>query len=177
MTQTPAQRKIRAKRARRPIYLVVRRLVDPTTGEELGALVPAHPIDRRLMKERKLSVNREVRAELKQPRNPAFHRLAHAVGHLMVDNVEGFESLSAHDALKRLQREAGVACEEIEVDLGELGRVPVKQPRSLAFDEMAEDEFAAFFEGITAHIAEHYAHVMLDEVRAEFWLMVQGERG
>lgn len=175
MTQTAAQKKVKAKRARRPIYLVVRRLVDPATGESVGALVPANAIDQRLLKERKFAVNREVRAELKQPRNPAFHRLAHAVGHLLVDNVDGFEGLSAHEALKRVQREAGVCCEEMEIDLGTLGRVPVKVPRSLAFDELSEDEFRAFFDGITAYIGEHYTSVMLDEVRAEFWLMCSGE--
>lgn len=173
---TAAAKKIRAKRARRPIYLVVRRLVDPATGEEVGALVPANSIDQRLLRERRFAVDREVRAELKQPRNAAFHRLAHAVGHLLVDNVEGFRDLSAHEALKRVQMDAGVCCDLVELDLGPLGRVPVKQPRSLAFDELSEDEFRLFFDGITAHIGEYYAGVMLDEVRAEFWSMVEGNK-
>lgn len=172
---TEAAKKIRAKRARRPIYLVVRRLVDPATGESVGALVPAHPIDARLLKERKFHVDREVRGELKQPRNAKFHRLAHAVGNLLVENVDAFASLSGHDALKHVQREAGVCCDTMDIDLGTLGRVPVKVPRSIAFDEMEEGEFVQFFEGVTAYIGEHYAHVFLEEVRAEFWLMVQGE--
>lgn len=172
---TAAAKKIKAKRGRRPIYLIVRRLVDPATGEEIGALVPANAIDQRLLRERRFAVDREVRAELKQPRNAAFHRLAHAVGHLLVDNVEAFRDLAAHDALKRVQMEAGVCCDTIEIDLGPMGRVPVKKPRSLAFDEMPEDEFSAFFDGITAWIGEHYASVMLDDVRSEFWLMTQGK--
>lgn len=170
---TYAERKA-AKRARRPIYLTVQRLVDPRTGEEIGALVPAHPIDQRLLRERRFAVDREVRAELKQPRNVAFHRLAHALGHLLVDNVEAFRDLSAHEALKRVQRESGVCCEPFEIDLGPLGKVQAMQARSLAFDEMAEDEFRGFFEGITGYIAGHYASVMLDEVRAEFWDLVNG---
>jgi hypothetical protein len=60
---TAAAKKIRAKRARRPIYLVVRKLVDPDTGELVGALVPANDVDARLMRERKFHVNREVRAD------------------------------------------------------------------------------------------------------------------
>lgn len=175
MSMTDAQRKVRAKRARRPIYLMVARLVDPRTGEEVGALVPANGIDQRLMKERRFAVGKEIRAELKQPRNPAFHRLAHAIGNLMVDNVERFRDMGGHDALKEVQRESGVCCDTIELDLGTLGKVPVKQPRSLAFDEMAEDEFRVFFDGITAWIGEHYTQVMLDDVRGEFWNMVQGE--
>lgn len=176
MSMTAAQKKIRAKRARRPVYLVVRKLVDPETGEEIGALVPANEIDARLLRERKFHMGREVRAELKEPRNVAFHRLAHALGHLLVDNVEEFRDLGAHDALKRVQREAGVCCEPFEIDLGPLGKVQAQQARSLAFDELEEDEFRLFFDGITAHIGERYAHVMIDEVRAEFWQMVQGER-
>lgn len=173
---TTAAEKRAAKRARRPVYLVVRKLMDPDTGEVIGALVPAHPIDQRLLKERKFHVNREVRAELKQPRNAAFHRLAHAVGHLLVDNVEAFRDLDAHAALKRVQTESGVCCEPLEIDLGPLGKVQVKQARSLAFDELEEDEFRTFFDGITAYIGEHYAHVLIDEVRGEYWSMVNGER-
>ena len=172
---TAAAKKIKAKRARRPIYLVVRRLVDPATGEEIGALVPANGIDQRLMRERRFTVGKEIRAELKQPRNPAFHRLAHAVGHLLVDNVDAFAAMDSHSALKEVQRLSGVCCDVIELDLGTLGKVPVKQPRSLCFDEMEEDEFRIFFDGITAYIGEHYASVMLDQVRAEFWLMVAGD--
>ena len=170
-----AGKKYQEKRARRPIYMVVRRLVDPVTGEEVGALVPAHPIDRRLMKERRFHVDREVRAELKQPRNVKFHRLMHAVGNLLVENVEEFRDMTCHDAVKELQRECGVCCDKIELGLGALGVVQVNQARSLAFDEMAEDEFRTLFEGVTNWIGEHYTSVMLDEVRAEYWLMVNGE--
>lgn len=171
---TAAQLK-KQKRARRPIYLVVQRLIDPATGVEVGALVPANGIDQRLMRERKFSVGKEIRAELKQSRNPAFHRLAHAVGNLLVDNVEEFRDLNGHEALKRVQVKSGVCCEPVEFDLGALGKVPVNMPRSIAFDEMEESEFKAFFEGITQYIGDNYAGVMLDEVRAEFWLMVNGD--
>lgn len=200
---TDAAKKVRAKRARRPVYLVVRRLVDPATGEEVGALVPANPIDARLLRERKFHAGREVRAEMKQPRNVAFHRLAHAIGHLLVDNVEEFRDLSAHEAIKRVQVESGICCEIVEMDaspvvsalldaaeavLGKGARkvlaavlpairvIPVKQARSLSFDELEEDDFRTFFDGITAYIAEHYAHLMLDDVRAEYWDLVNGTR-
>ena len=173
--KTAAAKKVQAKRARRPVYLMVRKLVDPKTGEEIGALVPANQIDARLLRERKFHTGREVRAELKQPRNPAFHRLAHAVGHLLVDNVEEFRDMDAHGALKAIQAKTGVCCEPLEIDLGSLGKVTAQVPRSLAFDEMAEDEFAKLFEAVTAYIGEHYASVLLEDVRAEFWLMVNGQ--
>ena len=176
MTLTPAQKKIRAKRARRPVYFIVCRLMDPETGELVGALRPANEIDARLLKERRFHVGREVRAELKAPREAWKHRLIHKIGQLMVDNVEGWEQLGSHDAVKRLQRESGVCCDEIEIDIPGMGKLIAMQAKSLAFDEMEHDEFERLFSGITEHIGQRYAHVMLDEVRGEFWEMAGTNR-
>lgn len=200
---TAAAKKIRAKRARRPIYATCMRVVDPTTGEELGAFVPLHDIDRRLAKDRGYRAGREYRLEIKESRNAAFHRLAHVIGHLLVDNVEAFRDLDAHAALKQLQLESGICCETVEMDaspvvkalldaaeavlgvgarrvlaavLPEIRTIPVKVPQSLSFDSMEEEDFAAFFKGITAWIGDHYAHVMLDDVRADYWRMVNGKQ-
>lgn len=173
---TVAAKKIQAKRARRPVYLVVRRLVDPATGEVVGALVPAHPIDQRLLKERRFNVGREIRAELKQSRNPAFHRLVHAVGALLVDHVDGFDTMTSHDAIKRVQREAGVHCDQLEIDLGPAGKALVSQPRSIAFDEMDEGEFSELFRGLTDHIDRHYISGLTDAVRGEYLLMAGEQR-
>ncbi|GAB3054206.1 hypothetical protein [Stenotrophomonas tumulicola] len=173
---TEAAKKIKAKRARRPVYLMVRRLVDPATGESVGALVPAHPIDQRLLKERRFNVGREIRAELKQSRNPAFHRLVHAVGALLVDHVDGFDTMTSHDALKRVQREAAVHCEQVEVDLGPMGKALVLQPRSISFDEMDEGEFGELFRGITDYIDRHYISGLTDAVRGEYLLMAGEQR-
>ena len=200
---TAAAKKIRAKRASRPIYATCMRVVDPTTGEELGAFVPLHDIDRRLAKDRGYRAGREYRLEIKESRNAAFHRLAHVIGHLLVDNVEGFRDLDAHAALKQLQLESGICCEIVEMDaspvvkalldaaevvlgagarrvlagvLPEIRTIPVKVPQSLAFDSMEEEDFGRFFTGITAWIGVHYAHVMLDEVRADYWRMVNGRQ-
>lgn len=176
MTLTKAARKIRAKRAARPIYVTCMRLMDPVTGVLYGCFVPSHAIDQRLAKERGYKVGHEYRAELKQSRNRAFHRLAHALGHLLVDNVEGFESLSAHDALKRVQAEAGVCCDPLEIDLGPLGKVSVSQPRSISFDEMDGGEFEEFFRGICDHIDRRYLPGLADDVRAEYLLMAGEQR-
>lgn len=172
---TLAERKA-AKRARRPVYLIVRKLMDPATGEMIGALVPAHPSDARLLRERKFTTGREVRAELKQSRNQAFHRLAHALGHLLVDNLEGFEMLDAHGALKRIQREAGVCCEPVEIDLGPLGKVLAQQARSIAFDEMEEGEFGEFFRGICDYVDVHYLPDLTGTIRDEYLLMTGEQR-
>lgn len=137
--------------------------------------------------------------EIKASRNAAFHRLAHVLRHLLVDNVEAFRDLGAHAALKQVQLESGICCEMVEMDaspvvkalldaaetmlgtgarkalsgvLPEIRTIPVKVAQSLAFDSMEEEDFAAFFKGITAWIGDHYAHVMLDDVRADYWRMV-----
>lgn len=171
MSLTPAAKKIRAKRARRPVYLMVRRLMDPATGELVGALVPANEIDQRLLRDRRFVVGKEIRGELKQSRNPAFHRLVHAVGYLLVDHVDGFESMTAHDAIKEIQKRAGVFCEPMAVDLGQFGTVEVQVPRSIAFDEMDEGEFHEFFRGLTDYIDRHLISGVADAVRSEYLLM------
>lgn len=202
MTLTAAAKKIRAKRASRPIYMVVRRLLDPVTRQELGALVPEHEVDSELMRARGYRVGQELRAELKAPRDAWRHRLLHKIGRLMVENVDGWEALDTHEAVKRLQREASVCCDQVDMDatavvsavlaaadaafgpgaakllrevLPRIESIPVTVARSLAFDCMDEDEFRRLFEGITQHIGTHYTHVMLDEVVAEFWLMANGQ--
>jgi len=181
---TAAAKKIQAKRARRPIYVTPMRLVDPRTGEEHAALVPAHPIDQRLCRERGYRIGEVYRAEIKAARNRGFHRLFHAIGSLLVDSVEGFEHLDSHGAVKHVQTLSGVCCETQMVDMGTIkfgdivvpvGLVPVKVPRSMAFDEMDEDEARVLFDGITAYIGQHYTSVMLDDVRAEFWELVNGD--
>lgn len=176
MALTEAAKKIRRKRATRPIYLLVRRLCDPKTGEEFGCLVPANEIDARLLRERKFHMGKEVRAELKQPRAAWQHRLIHKIGMLMVDNVEGWEQLGAHDAVKRLQRESGICCEDMEIDLPGVGKIIIKQAESLDFDSMEQDRFELMFDGITEYIGQNFAHVLLDDVREEFWKMAGANR-
>lgn len=162
-----------AKRAKRPIYFTVERLVRVSTGEEVGALVPRYQCDLKEMRARKYCVGTELRVELKKPRNPKFHRLAHALGQLAVDHIEGFESLSAHDALKRLQRECGVQCESQELDLGPLGKVPVSVPRSIAFDELDEGEFGELFTGVVLHIRKAYWPTLSEETIEELTRMTE----
>lgn len=169
---TTALAKAKAKRARRPIYLLVDRLVDPKTGELVGCLRPANEIDQRLLKERKFHMGREVRAELKQPREIWKHKLIHKIGQLVVDEVEEFRDLDSHEAIKRIQRASGVCCEEHEIPgTG----ITIREAQSLAFDEMDNAAFEHLFKGVTQYIGDKYAHVMLDEVRAEFWEMANGE--
>lgn len=100
--------------------------------------------------------------------------------------------------MKRLQLDANVCCETVEMDatpviaavldacevllragarkvlagvLPEIRTIPVKGAESLSFDEMEQARFQALFDGVTEHIGRNYTHVMLDGVRAELWEM------
>lgn len=141
----------KAKPRRAPVYFRVERLVRPETGEAVGALVPMTKMDVRTMRERRYTVGKELRADLKQSRNPQFYRLAHALGGWLADNVEGFEGLGQHAALKRLQELSGIGCTEeaFSIDLGSLGvhQGTRKVAASLNFEDMDEGEFSLLWQG------------------------------
>jgi hypothetical protein len=166
---------MKAKRPKiQPVYLQARKLVDPETGEVVGALVASSPSDARRLRDMKLGAE-PVRAELRKPRNLKFHRLVHALGQLLADHWPAFAGLPAHEAIKRAQVEAGAACDLQAIDLGPLGKVQVKVARSLAFDCMSETEFGELFAGLTGWIDENVVAHFPEEARAEYWLMT-GER-
>jgi len=139
-----------------PIYATVRQLFDEQTGQYVIALVPKFQQDRAAMAKAGYAVGTLLRAELKAPRNTYFHRLAHVLGKIVVDNLEQFKDLTPHAALKKLQGETGVSCETIELDLGPFGKHTAHQPKSMAFDEMDETEFRELIGAIYRHIATKY---------------------
>lgn len=106
-------------------------------------------------------------------------------------------------AVKRLQLDANVCCDTVEMDatpviaavldaceallgagarkvlagvLPEIRTIPVKRAESLSFDEMEQARFQELFDGLTEYIGDHYTHVMLDDARAEFWNMAGRNR-
>ena len=111
-----------------PVYLVLRRLVDPATGREVAAFVPSSDADRSILRERDFRINTKIRADLKQPRNPS------------------------HDAIKALQLESGVYCDEEQFDIPGLGQLTRKTPRSLSYDSMGEEIFQDFWRQCCAYL-------------------------
>lgn len=199
MSTASAKRVARPKSS--PVYLRLEKLIREETGEFVKGFVAMTKWDARVLAERKYHIGTEVRAELKKPRNGKFHRLTHAIGALLVDNVEGFESLNSHEALKRVQREADVCCETVETDaapivaavlaaaeavldrkaieiladaLPAIKKINERRPLSIAYDQMEEGQFAELFAGVTRYIDEHYAPDLMDEVRDEYDRMVVG---
>ena len=63
-----------------PVYLMLRKMIDPATGKEVAAFVPASDADKSILGEKGYKWNAKVRAELKQPRNPKYNALVHGLG-------------------------------------------------------------------------------------------------
>jgi len=135
-----------------PVYLVLRRLVDPATGKEVAAFVAASDADRSILREREYKLNAKIRAELKQPRNPRFNSLVHGLGKVLTQNIDRFTGKQSHDAIKALQLESGVYCEQEAFDIPGLGKLTRQTPKSLSYDAMGEDEFQDFWRQCCAYL-------------------------
>lgn len=124
-----------------------------------GALTPGDGYTTMRLKERGYKIGDILLADLRKPRNPGFHRLAHRLGMLVAENIDEFEGLDGHAVLKRLQIEANVECDEIPLFLDLLGqkiKISHRIPRSLSFASMGEDEFKATIRRLSNYIAETY---------------------
>ena len=108
------------------------------------------------LRERNYQLGDLVFMEIRKPRNPRFHNLAHQLGALCADNLEAFEGLDAHAVLKRLQIESGVGCDEYAIRAPGLGMLMHRVPRSLSFESMDEGEFREVMRGLCRYIAATY---------------------
>ena len=121
-----------------------------------GCLEPADECQRAKLRERGYRTGDLLAADLTKPRNPKFNRLVHQLGRLVVENIEAFAGLDAHKAIKRLQIEGKIACDEIGISVPGYGMVIQLIPRSLSFESMDEGEFHSAARGISRTIAERY---------------------
>ena len=136
-----------------------------------GCLRPADGLSQERLRERGYHVGDVVFAVLRKPRNPGFHRLAHALGQMVADNVDDFHGMSSHATIKRLQLEAGVGCEEIAYRINGMSVIQ-RIPLSLSFESLDEAEFHEVFRAICNHVAANYwKDLSADEVAAMADLM------
>lgn len=149
-----------------PLYLVVRKLVDPATGKVVGAFVPKSDADQHFLRERKYRNGDLVRAVLTKPRNERFNRLVHGMGHLLVENIEGYEGLRAHDAIKKLQVHGQIHCDVEVLTLGEL-QVNHFKPRSISYDSMDEHTFQDFWMSCCKYLIDNHWHDLDEEQLTE----------
>ena len=187
----------------RPVYFVVRKMIDPVTGEVEGCLVPDGWANSRILRERKYRSNDLLRATITHPRNVKFHRMVHHLGTLVKRNIEGFAHLDSHAVIKQLQRESGVACEITRINaspvvsailaaaesllgeaaarmlqavLPEIKEIEVLTPQSLAHDCMDESDFRQLWDGICAHIVKRYWPTLtIEQIEQMAEMMPKGE--
>ena len=174
--ETPEAKKKRQARAQRPIYMVWRRVIDEATGELRLALCADSSIDQFLCREREYRAGDVVRCEIKQARNVKFHRLVHALGRVVAEQIDKFQGLDAHTTIKKLQLDAGVCCAYEAFDIPDLGRVTRLVPESIAFDYMTEERFKEFWRGICQHLIAVYWPDMTEEGIERMTDLMPGER-
>lgn len=123
---------------------------------EKGKLVPDDGLAADRIRSRGFHIGDVVSATLRKSRNPKFHRLAHALGQMLVENIEAFQHLNAHEVLKRLQIESGVGCEGIGIYVPGVGMCEHRIPRSLSFETMDEAEFEDVYTRLCRHVRAQY---------------------
>lgn len=121
-----------------------------------GGFTPADDISVARLRAKGYNVGNVVFAEIKKPRSPGFHRLAHRIGCLVAENIDAFTGMDAHAVLKRLQWESGIGCEEVGVQVPGVGMASVRWPLSLSFESMEEGEFREVVTGLCRHISDKY---------------------
>lgn len=132
-----------------------------------GCLVPADSYAASKLRERGYKIGDLLAAELVKPRNPKFNRLVHRIGQLVVANIDAFAGIDAHKAIKRLQIEGKVFCEEIGIHVPGYGMLIQFIPRSLSFESMDEGEYQEAAKAICRTIAERYWKDMTPEAIEE----------
>jgi hypothetical protein len=148
---TTALAKAKKKLRDRSIGVTVMWVVIEETGERVGGLVPTHPVDRRSMRERKFHIGKSLRGRFTEDRNSGFYRKAHVLSGWLADNVDAFEGLSQHDALKRLQELSGIGCETVEYEIPGVGKLMRTEAESLNFADMDEGRFNEIWAGQDGH--------------------------
>lgn len=121
-----------------------------------GGFVPADDYAESRLREKGYKLNDVLAAQITKLRNPRFNRLVHRIGQLVVANIEAFDGLDAHTAIKRLQMEGRIACDEIGILVHGYGMVVQVIPRSISFDTLDEAEFKEAARAICRLIAQRY---------------------
>lgn len=130
---------------------------------DTGCLVPADSATQSALRSSGYALGDTVYAQIKRPRNPAFHRLAHAIGRLAADNIDAFAGMDAHRVLKRLQLETGAECDEVAFRLAGHDVIQ-KIPRSLSFGSMDEQRFQALMQAICHRLTEYWPDTTVEDI-------------
>lgn len=140
-----------------------------------GGFAPADIGTANRLRDKGFKVGDLTFAEFKRPRNPGFHRLVHAFGEILVQNIEAFEALNSHTVLKRLQLESGAGCDEMAILFDGIGPCMYRIPRSLSYESMDESEFQEVFKAMCRYVVKKYWPSMTPEAVEKMALMAAGE--
>lgn len=127
-----------------------------------GGFAISDPLTAQRLRLKGYSIGDDVALEVFKARNPKFNGLAHKFGELLAQNLDDFAGMDSHDVLKRIQLEAGIACDEVQLR-GDFGLVYHRQARSLSFDQMDEGEFHNVYEAMCRHVSAKYWPAMKPE--------------
>lgn len=121
-----------------------------------ATLAPADTSQSAELRRRRYKVGDILVADLRKPRNPKFNGLVHKLGELVTKNIEAFAGIDPHSAIKRLQLEGKIACDELAIQVPGFGAMMYLVPRSLSFESMDEAEFQDAARAICRVISERY---------------------
>jgi len=132
-----------------------------------GCIVPAAQWVNEKLASRNYKFDDVVFVTIAKPRNPKFNSLVHGgFARLVIENIDEFKYLKPHSLLKRLQIEAGIACDEIGLIIPGIGPCMHRIPQSLSFESMGEEQFSEVFKQFCTYIAETYWNsITADEIK------------
>lgn len=121
-----------------------------------GALVPSDALAESILRDGNYHVGDEVSVTIRKARSPGLHRRAHLFGAMLVENIDSFAGLDAHRALKRVQAEGRIECDEMTIYVKGLGFAQTYIPRSMDYGNMDAADFEAMYQQMCRYIAETY---------------------
>ena len=129
----------------------------------IKALLPADKQSEELL--HAVKTGRLVMVKTKTARNPQQHRLLWALAAKIADNVERFDD--AEHVVHELKINTGHV-ERRQINVPGLGIVFQEWPKSIAYESMAQEEFAIWFDKVLAYVAEKiWPGIPADEIRNE----------
>lgn len=135
------------------IRMIVVKAGDLAAGT--GVLMPADGLSQGRLRAKGYGFGEEVFVEMRRPRSPGYHRFAHALGQLIIENLDEFDGLDAHQVLKRLQIESGAGCDEMGIRVG--GQMVIHRiPKSLSYESMDEGEFRELMHRLIGYLVRRY---------------------
>lgn len=167
------KRSEKVKRIPSRVYVDIREMIDPVTGEMVGCLVPAGQTDRDILRRKKLKVGTRIRTTVSKERSYGQHKYSHKIGQFVESNIDGFAGKNPHVIVKELQVAADAFCDHEKLQIpGYAGFLIRKVPRSIAYDEMEETDFVSLVKQICNYLSTEYLPALTpDQVDAAIKLM------